>query len=452
MAAINAAGYDADLGSPNTHPLRKAIRDELAKKNIPSLADLKEFYRQHQKRDATAELSQYISFALTAGGPPDFAIKLRDVDVPPDVSGMMGLSEILARFYKEADIADLWKRSQAAIDQYLARYHSGVSDAVLGVNLYLRQPTSGLRGRRFQIFVELLAAPNQVQTRSYGFDYTVVVTPSPEPRIFDVRHAYLHYLLEPLATKSREILDRKKALADHAQRAPALEDNFKQDWLGLVTESLIKAVEARLDHKPERIQEALLHGYILAPYFAEALPEYEKQELAMQQYYPDMVSGIELMKEDARLRNVQFEKQAPVHTIKTTAPEPAPLTGAAKTLDDAEQSYTARDLDKAKSLYLKVLEQTDQRPMKAAAYYGLARISALQKDPESSVQLFQKTLDSEPEPQVKAWALVYLGKLSLSAGERDAAAKYFQDALKVEGASAKARGEAQKGIQDISKQ
>ena len=34
MAAINAAGYDAQLDSPNNHPLRKAIRDELAKKKL----------------------------------------------------------------------------------------------------------------------------------------------------------------------------------------------------------------------------------------------------------------------------------------------------------------------------------------------------------------------------------------------------------------------------------
>ena len=117
---------------------------------------------------------------------------------------------MLAAFYKEANIEDLWKRSQRAIDQYIERYHTPVSDAVLQVNVYLRQQTSGFRGRQFQIFIELQAAPNQVQTRSYGNEYTIVVTPSAEPRIFDVRHAYLHYLLDPLSTRYEEILDRKK--------------------------------------------------------------------------------------------------------------------------------------------------------------------------------------------------------------------------------------------------
>ena len=179
---------------------------------------------------------------------------------------------------------------------------------MLQVNAYLRQQTSGFKGRHFQIFIELLAPPNQIQTRSYGNEYTIVITPSPEPRIFDVRHAYLHYLLDPLATRYQEILDRKKALLDHAQRARALDDTFKDDFLLLATESLIKAVEARLDHQPEAVQQALSQGYILTPYFAEQLPVYEKQEQSMHVYYPELVGAIDLVKEDARLSKVEFDQ------------------------------------------------------------------------------------------------------------------------------------------------
>src|SRR5258708_40008285 len=145
------------------------------------------------------------------------------------------------------------------------------------MNGYLRQMTSGFNGRKFQIFIELQAAPNQIQTRSYSDNYTIVVTPSPDVRTFDIRHAYLHYLLDPLATRNQEIINRKKSLVDHAMRAQALSDAFKQDYLLLVTESLIKAVESWLDHKPAEIQDALKEGYILAPYFSEPLPVYEKQ-------------------------------------------------------------------------------------------------------------------------------------------------------------------------------
>jgi tetratricopeptide (TPR) repeat protein len=108
-------------------------------------------------------------------------------------------------------------------------------------------------------------------------------------------------------------------------------------------------------------------------------------------------------------------------------------------------------VEKARNLYLAALEQTDKKTMHAVAYYGLARIAALQKDPETAERLFQKTLELEPEPPVKAWALVYLGKLSQAAGEGEQALKYFEDALKVEGASGKALEQAQQGVQQISK-
>jgi tetratricopeptide (TPR) repeat protein len=453
MAAINAVGYSADLSSPNNHPLRDAIRAELAKRNIPSLPALKAFFDQHRKNKDTDELSQYISYALTAGGPPDFAVQQRNVDLPPDAIPLQGFGPLLAAFYKEANIQDLWNRSQSAINQYIDRYHGPVTDAVLQVNAYLRQQTSGARGRHFQIFIELLAAPNQIQTRSYGYEYTIVITPSPELRTFDVRHAYLHYLLDPMSTRYQEILERKKGLVDHAQRAHALADSFKDDFLLLVTESLIKAVEARLDHKPEGVQAALREGYILAPYFAERLPVYEKQEQSMAFYYPDMVGAIDVVKEDKRLSLVEFNKQETVRSVKTEpAPPPAPLTGAAKTLEQAEQTYTARDLDTAKKLYLAVLQQTDSQPLHAAVYYGLARIAVLQQDPEAAEKLFEKTLELQPEAQVKAWALVYLGRLSMAAGDREQAVKFFQDALKVDGASLPARQAAELGVRQLLRQ
>jgi tetratricopeptide (TPR) repeat protein len=182
------------------------------------------------------------------------------------------------------------------------------------------------------------------------------------------------------------------------------------------------------------------------------MPIYEKQQQSMLTYYPELVGAIDLKKENARLAQVDFSRDLVLKTVHGAPPPPPPppLTGVAKTLDDAEQLYLARDLEKAKKLYLDVLAQTEDKPMHAAAYYGLARIAVLERDPESAERLFQKALDSDPQPPVKAWLLVYLGKLALAAGEHDPAVVYFQNALKVEGASDAARKEAQKSL-DSSK-
>jgi tetratricopeptide (TPR) repeat protein len=449
MAAINAAGYRAEWSSPNNHPIRFAVQAELAKRDIPSLGPLKEFFESHRKKNDSLELSQYISFALSCSGPPNFEFTTRDVEVPPDAMPLRDFSRLLAAFYKDANIEDLWKRSQPAIEQYIARYHEPVTNAVLEVNGYMRQMTSGFKNRRFQIFIELQAAPNQIQTRSYSDNYTIVVTPSPDTRTFDIRHAYLHYLLDPLATRNQEVLDRKKSLVDHAMRAQALSAAYKEDYLLLVTESLIKAVEARLDHRPGAIQQALREGYILAPYFSEALPVYEKQESSMFLYYADMMKAIDLVKEDRRLTGFEFSKDSAAGAVvRMPAAAPPPVaTGAAKTLEEAEQAYGARDLATAKQLFLKTLQGTEKRSMHASAYYGLARIALLEKDLDAAERLFQKSLESEPEAFDKAWVLVYLGRLAVAADDRDKAAEYFQSALQLEGATEKARQEAKQGLE-----
>jgi tetratricopeptide (TPR) repeat protein len=370
------------------------------------------------------------------------------VERPPDVAALNGFAPLLAKFYSEANIEDLWNRSQPAFDQAIERYHEPVAEAVLQVNGFLRNETSGASAIWFQIYVDLLGAPNQIQTRSYGRNYFVVITPSAEPRIRDVRHAYLHFLLDPMATRHEEIIMRKRGLADHAQRAPALDKSFKSDYLLLVTESLIKAIEARLDKQPAMASQAMLEGYILTAYFAEQLQAYLKQEQAMRFYYPDMVAAIDLKREDARLSQIEFVSQAPVRQAKVVPPPPPPEPqGAYKTLAQAEQLYTDRNLEPARQLFLKALEESPERPLHAQAYYGLARIAAREKDPELAERLFEKTLESEPEPQVKAWALVYLARLSDAAGEREQAVRHYREALAVQGASAAAREAAEQGIQ-----
>lgn len=453
MAAINAAGYDADLTSPNCDPLREQIRQAVAASHATVMADLKKFFADHHQDSATAELGQYISFALSVGDPPDFKFRYREAELPPDVRQMQGFGPLLVRFYREANIAELWNRSQPAFERALAQYHAPVSRAILEANAYLRNATAGFLGRNFQIYLDLLGAPNQVQSRSYADDYFVVVTPSAEPRVPDIRHAYLHYLLDPLATKYSEDILKKNSLIDYAQGAPALADSYKSDFLLLTTESLIKAVEARLPGNPETVDEALREGYILTPFFAEQLTVYEKQPQAMRLFFPEMINCIDVVREDRRLAQVQFAEHARVRAAKVVEapPRALELSPGEKEVEEADKLYGNKDYDRAKHVYLRVLELSSEKSMHARAYYGLARIAVLQNDAEMGERLFQKVLDSAPDPWTKAWTHVYLGRLSDIAGDRDEAAKHYEAALAVDGASAAARHAAEQGIHESYK-
>ena len=75
LAAIHAGGYNAEIDSASSHPLRKTVRDHFAKLDLESVAALKRYVRDHKPRDPNAELSQYISWALLSTGPPSFALK-----------------------------------------------------------------------------------------------------------------------------------------------------------------------------------------------------------------------------------------------------------------------------------------------------------------------------------------------------------------------------------------
>jgi tetratricopeptide (TPR) repeat protein len=453
MAAINAAGYDAGVDSPTNHPLRNAVRQYLKNQKIASLSDLKAFFKEHQQPEPAATLSQYVSYALSIDGPPDFGFRYANNELAPDVQALYGLSPLLAAFYKEANLEEVWTKSQPVIEKVIEAYQEPVSRAIMQDNAYLRNPTSGYLGRRFQIYIDLLAAPNQVHTRSYKDDYFIVITPSQEMQTEEIRHAYLHYLLDPLVLKYAEPLARVRGMADFAEPAPALPDSYKNDFTLLATECLIKAVETRFmpaSKRDEVVQQALREGFVLTPAFAEGLPAYEKQEQALRLYFPDLVEAIDLRKEDLRLASVKFVRERAVKTTKIVhAPEPVvELTPAQKALQAADALYKERKLDPAKEAFSRLLQSTADRAVHARAYYGLARIAVLQREPEMAEKLFRRTLELNPDPEVRGWSLVYLGRLFDAEGDREQASENYKAALAVQGATAGALDAAQKGLKE----
>ncbi len=454
LAAINAAGYDADVSSAANHPLRQKVRDYLAtKKDLSSVIELKNFFARHHLANSDAELSQYISFALITDGSPNFRYTVAEQDLPPDVARLEGFRELMVRFYEEARMENVWRQVQPAIDQEIERYHEPVTRALMTVNGYLRNPTSGFVGRRFQIYVDLLGAPNQIQTRSYRDDYFVVLTASSDPPIEDIRHAYLHYLLDPLATKYSAILEKKKGLKDYAQGSGILESYYKEDFLLLATECLIKAIESRLtpggaEKKQAVVDQALREGFILTPYFAEQLPGYEKDDRSMRIYFPDMVTAIDLGKEEKRLAKVEFATQRPVRRLHVVpAEKPVELSPQEKLFADAQKLlYRDKNLPRAKDAYLRLLQESGADAFRAKSYFGLARIAVLEKRPAEADELFQKTLALSPDDETKSWSLLYRGRLADSQERHEEAETYYKAALAVAGAPDAVKEAAGKGL------
>jgi tetratricopeptide (TPR) repeat protein len=295
-----------------------------------------------------------------------------------------------------------------------------------------------------------------VLTFGYMDDYNVVLTPAAEIPVFDIRHAYLHYVLDPILTKYAENLKTLAPLYDYALDAPLVAEEYKRSqWFDLATECFIKAVESRIDRKPALAAQALKEGYILTPAFAEQLAGFENQDAALRVYFPDMLEKIDLRHEQKRLASVKFVSERAVRTVHVKpppAPAPVELTGAAKTLDDAEKDFnehtaTDRKMDSAKGLFLRALEETDQLPMHAKAYYGLARVALAENDPDAAERLFHKALELDPDPGIKSRCLLYLGRLSDNMqGGREQARDFYKAALAVSGVPEQVREAAEQGL------
>jgi predicted negative regulator of RcsB-dependent stress response len=452
LAAINAAGYDAGMDSPlnERYQLRSQVRDILAKQKISCLSELKVFYKEHKKPTDAGDLSQYLSFALVAGDAPKF--ELPSGQVPPDVEPLRGLSQILADFYQQANIADLWRRAQPAYTNVISEYQDPVINALFEANGYLRNP-SGYLGRRFQIFLDLLGAPNQIQVRSYHDDYFVVVTPTTDPPVDEIRDAYLGFMLDPLTFKYSESIKQKNRLQRYAEEAPALDLAYKDDFSLLLNKCLVKAIEARLMHqgsekRQEYINEAMREGFILTAAFADLLPAYEKSQDAFRLYYPDLVNAIDIGKEEKRLKNVQFAESIPQKIV--APPAKIQLDSADESLETAQGLLDQHDVENARKEFKKVFEQTTDKQKQGRAYFGLALIDLQEKHWDEAVDLFQRTIDSNTSPAVVAWSHYYLGQLALKAGDTGKATTQFKQTLANEAASSKAREAAEKALQSIS--
>ena len=100
---------------------------------------------------------------------------------------------------------------------------------------------------------------------------------------------------------------------------------------------------------------------------------------------------------------------------------------------------------------LSALKQTDEKKWHGRAYFGLARIATLQKDPETGFKLFETTLETSPEGSIQAWAHYYLGRLSELSNAPDDAVRHFDSALAIPAISPKTRSLVEQALAGAKK-
>src|SRR6202158_4430555 len=320
LAAINTCGYDQELNASD--PLRTQIRSEVAKAVANTagaqdvIAPMCGFYRQHQAPEAARDLSQYVSLALYLEEPPTFALKVKQAELPPDAAALADMVPLMQAFYQKIGLHAMWERNRARYAELTGIYHDPLAKMTFDTEIYLKMPSAGYLGRQFTVYLDAMGAPGQTNARNYAADYYVVISPSSGTaiKLQQIRHTYLHYLLDPLAMKNGGSFKRLAPLLEDVKMAP-MDEAFKSNISLLVTECLIRAIEERLTsiREAERVQaidEADKEGYVLTRYFYDALAKFDTDPASMRNAYPDLISSIEVGKEMKRASLLQFSSEA----------------------------------------------------------------------------------------------------------------------------------------------
>ena len=307
----------------------------------------------------------------------------------------------------------------------------GASAGKTDTEIYLKMPSSGYLGRKFTVYLDAMAAPGQTNARNYASDYYVVISPSADlsVKMQQIRHTYLHYLLDPLAMKNGGSFKQLEPLLNDVKLAP-MDEAFKTNISLLVTECLVRAIEQRLTKSRETeraktIDEDDKSGYVLTRYFYDALGKFEKDPIGMRNAYPDMLSSIDVSREMRRASSIEFSGEA--------APELLHLAGRKDEhlLLNAERRLAAGDQETAQKLAQQALDE--QQEDSGRALFILAEVATANRDMDGARNFFERALQSAREPKVIAWSHIYLGRIFDLKEDRFAALDQYRAALNVAG-------------------
>jgi tetratricopeptide (TPR) repeat protein len=357
---------------------------------------------------------------------------VKAVELPPDAEVVADFVPLMRAFYEKLGLHAIWERHRARYAEIVDVYHAPLAKMTFDTEIYLKMPSAGYLGRQFTIFLDAMGAPAQTNARNYGSNYYVVISPtsSTSIKMQQIRHTYLHYLLDPLALKNGGAFKRLEPLLGRVQDAP-MDDAFKNNISLLVTESLVRAIEEHLTKVPEAqlvkdLDQDDKEGYILTHYFYDALDKFNRDAAGMRDAYTDLIGQIEVNKEMKRAAQIEFAREA--------TPELLHQPGSQnRLLLNAERRLAAGDRETAQKLAQKALDGQEEDA--GRALFILAEVATQNRDIDGARTYFERALQTAHEPDVIAWSHIYLGRIFDLKENRDAALDQYRAALDAAGVS-----------------
>jgi len=463
MCALLAAGFEADVSSDHWSPMRTQLRDRMQHQQGPAVDAVREFYKKHELADAGAMLSQYIWFGLVSGPAPKFTPTLRRDELPPEVIALEGFSEILSAYYVEQHIGRLWVQVQPVYNHEIDGIHDSVSQIVFVTTNYLRELASPSDRRTFTIIVEPLVG-RITNVRNFQDHYAIVLSGAADVPVDVVRHAYLHFLLDPLPLQYPHVIAVKRPVFDVATRAPRLPADLRDDLPSYFAECLVRAAELKLKRMSPGEREAAIDtddvdGYVLVRPLFKALAGFEGSEPSMKLYFPEMVRSIDVSAEVKRVQAVKFASadSAPKQgdtgeeqVVRQRKSHPTTIpndSDAIADLTEGERRIAEKNPRAAESSFQRVLAKYPDQPR---AWYGMGLVALLDRDAIRAKEVFGRLTTGEhaatQDPMVLTWSHIYLARIYDDEGQSEQAKTEYQAALAVNGGPEQAKQAAQKGL------
>ena len=477
--ALNACGYDKGLDE--SAPVRKRVRDEVNQATQASAAAQDDrdkvclFINQHRLDDPARNLAQYVSLGLYITPPPELTPSVEEQDMPPDANGVAEILPLLRRFANDIDLHLIWVRNRSAWDELTSRLHAPLTQMIVSTNYYLKAPATTAGGRRFLVVLEPLFSPEETNARVYGPDYVVVASPRNGEISMDlVRHAYLHYEIEPLLYARENTVDeRMMPILKAVQDAP-LDFEFKNDIVALVIECMIRAIEARTmdtgvadvkvppnlprseadqyEHarsvamqkqeviRLQAVDHSMSQGYVLTLYFYNQLKTFEKNPENLSEAIGPMVYGMDISIETHRARQTTFDARGEGH-VMSHSPQRPPQP---KELDLAELKLMKGDVAGAAELAQKALDAHTGDA--GQADFILARVDLMKGKIDDAQAAFKDTLTASKDPRMLAWSHIYLGRILDVEEQREDAVAEYKAALTVRDGQPDTKEAAESGL------
>lgn len=467
--ALNVCGYDYDLDK--SMPVRAKVRDEINQALMTNAAArdsrdaLCQYMNLHRLNDTGLNVGQYVSLALYLSPPPELQPNVELSELPPQAAQVAEVLPRLRAFASDINLHYIWLQHRAEYEALVERVHDPMTTTVLDTNIFLHLPVSSYDGRRFLVLLEPMLSPALTNARIYGNDYIIVTSPENVPadkvpvHLDQIRHIYLHYLVEPMIYSRGTAMERMQPILRAVADAP-LDFVYKSDSVALLTECLIKAIEARMfkiagpePQRPHGVQHSRVdddnyvqlrsaydrqtaierqrlveldetQGWVLTGYFYQALDALNGSGTSLSEQMAPMIYGMDIQHEMNLAKNIVFAKTASTDPLR-----PSRIRRQMTGIDLAEMAMATGKLDDAAELASAELSKPGGD--KGRATYVLARLDLMKGKADEAQQGFQHALKLSHDPRTLAWSHIYLGRMydTMTPPAREKAVAEYEAAL-----------------------